>query len=344
MNATASSQKPVAVLFVHGIEIDDPGYAQVPEQLLRKHFARALNRKLADVERSVVVEAVNWAPVLEPQQKRLLDAMYPRQEVHKLFERLRDIVVKLNRGAMIVPYLELGATLLKRNGLFSRSPLNYAAARWMFIHLVGDVVAYERTPSTDANYTRIHQTFTDALSRLAQRVPPGTPLVVIAHSLGTVIASNFLYDLQEASRRPTLLARRPVTPIERGETLCSFYTLGSPLAVWCLRYPDRPFDRPVSVPSPLLAQHQPGAPSEWINFYDDDDLFAYPLRGLSDAYARAVKADVNVKLGGPLYSMQPLVHPFYWTSDRVMRPIAENLARIHRAIQADHAYAPPAYA
>lgn len=343
MNATASP-KPVAVLFVHGIEIDDPGYAQVPEQLLRKHVARALKQKPEDLDRTLVVEAVNWAPVLEPQQKRLLDTMYPPPEVNKLFEKLRDVVMKLNRGEVVLPYLELGATLLKRKGLLSRSPLSYAAARWMFIHLVGDVIAYERTASTDANYTRIHQAFSDAMTRLAQRVPPSTPLIVIAHSLGTVIASNYIYDLQEQLRKPVLLGSRRATPLERGETLCSFYTLGSPLAVWCLRYPDRPFDRPISVPSPTLAQHQPAAAGEWINFYDDDDVFAYPLRGLSDAYARAVQADVNVKLGGPLLSLQPLVHPFYWTDARVMKPIAETLARTYRAIQVEHAYAPPAYA
>jgi hypothetical protein len=32
-----------------------------------------------------------------------------------------------------------------------------------------------------------------------------------------------------------------------------------------------------------------------------------------------------------------------WTGDRVMQPM-QTLARIHQAIQADHAYAPPAYA
>jgi len=28
------------------------------------------------------------------------------------------------------------------------------------------------------------------------------------------------------------------TPLERGETLTLLYTLGSPIAIWSLRYPD----------------------------------------------------------------------------------------------------------
>ena len=34
------------------------------------------------------------------------------------------------------------------------------------------------------------------LAELAQEAGPDAPLCVIAHSLGTIIASNYLYDLQ----------------------------------------------------------------------------------------------------------------------------------------------------
>jgi hypothetical protein len=325
--------KPVAVLFVHGVEIDDPNYAEVPEQLLRKYVARALGQEKLDTSAKLIVDAVNWAKIIEDQQRRLLHTMYPSDTVEKLFERLRELIVKLNRGEVLLPLVELAATLVKRDGLFSRAPLKFAAARWVLIHFVGDVVAYERTPSADANYTRIHEAYAQALARLAARVPPNTPLVVIAHSLGTVISSNFFYDLETARAATTQLGATPPSPFLRGETLCSFYTLGSPLPIWLMRYPDRPFDQPLQVPANELALHHPQALGEWVNYLDDDDLIAYPLRGLSDAYARMVKADVTVKLRGSLFSWQPLVHPYYWTDARVMRPVGEAIAKLWLSIQ-----------
>lgn len=328
--------KPVAVLFVHGVEIDDPDYAEVPEQLLRKFVARALGDAKLDTSGHVVVEAVNWAKVIDREQERLLLTMYPPDAVERLFSRLRALIARLNRGE-VLPLFELALSLVMRSRFTRPTQLQYAAGRWLLIHFVGDVIAYERTPSSDANYTRIHAAFAEAFERLASRVPEDTPLVVIAHSLGTVMSSNFFYDLEQArqarARGAARLADAPKTPFLRGETLCSLYTLGSPLPLWLLRYPDRPFDKPLQVPALELATHAPTARGEWVNYLDDDDLIAYPLRGLSDAYARMVSADVVVRLRGRLFSWQPLVHPYYWTDVRVMRPIGQAVAKLWQSIQ-----------
>ena len=199
---------------------------------------------------------------------------------------------------------------------------------------LGDAVAYQITPGERRVYDQIHGKIAETLRELADAAGTEAPLCVVAHSLGTLIGSNYFYDLQaEHAGKPEVVPRtvrsRPNrTPLERGETLAHFYTLGSPLALWALRYPD--FGTPIAVPAPALARHHPGLDGEWVNFYDQDDLIAYPLRDLGPKYARAVAADVAVRLGGLLVSWNPLVHPWYWNDTRVIDPIAAALARTWR--------------
>jgi hypothetical protein len=157
---------------------------------------------------------------------------------------------------------------------------------------------------------------------------------VIAHSLGTIIASNYFYDLSQ-SRRPGMVSKavravKRSTPLENGQTLTLLYTMASPLAVWSLRYKD--FGLPITVPSPHLTRHHPGLAGEWVNFYDPDDVIGYPLRPLNDGYESSVTRDVAVNVGGPLVSWNPMSHTAYWTDNDVTKPIARALAKLWRQV------------
>jgi hypothetical protein len=108
----------------------------------------------------------------------------------------------------------------------------------------------------------VHEEFAEGLKKLTQKAGCDAPLFIVAHSLGTVIASNYLYDLQYIPEKTpdTIKTKIGHSPLERGETLTSFYSFGSPLALWSLRYAD--FDQPITVPSPLLVQHYPSLHGE----------------------------------------------------------------------------------
>jgi len=92
-----------------------------------------------------------------------------------------------------------------------------------------------------------------------------------------VIASDHFYDLHKGRRDDV-----GDSPLERGETFTSFYTLGSPIALWMERYGD--FSRPVRIPGKTSDDPVIVAAAEWINFYDADDVLAFPLKGLSADY------------------------------------------------------------
>lgn len=336
----AAPQK-IAVLFVHGIEIADPGYADHAIALLQRHLSRELRAAAVDADEAMAVVPGYWSDVVALGQKDLLYAVLG-SEGGWFFDILRWLVTRLNAGVQsaLIPF---GAAAVARQ-LPGLSKLHYPALRWVITDFVGDAIAYQITPGERRLYDAIHTKLALALADLARRAGPNAPLCVIAHSLGSVIASNYFYDLQaesgqhDAERAPTggkakrpSLVPEPVrrvmggTPLERGETLTHFYTLGSPIALWALRYEG--FGTPIHVPSPQLDGHHPGLPGEWINFFDRDDLVAYPLRGLGPRYEAAVREDCDVRLRGLLVRWNPLVHPWYWNDSRVMAPIAAALAR-----------------
>lgn len=201
---------------------------------------------------------------------------------------------------------------------------NFKDFRRLMIDYVGDALAYQPTAYDRKTYDDIHVEYARTLRTLAAEAGENAPLCIVAHSLGTVISSNFIYDLQ----KPELIsdqvrAEMGDTPLERGETLNFLYTLGSPLALWSLRF--RNFGRPIAVPSPQLADHYPDLQSAWINYYDKDDLIGFPLRELNPAYKRAVSADRQVNVGNLLTSWNPLSHTAYLDDQDVIRPIAESL-------------------
>ncbi|TYB61871.1 hypothetical protein FXF51_27805 [Nonomuraea sp. PA05] len=321
----------IAVAFVHGVEIDDPDFAARPSELLRDTFADAAGMSRVDADNALVVEPVAWAPHIEERQRELFARMYSAAGARSFFdERLQGIVRRLNAGraTALIPM----ALSLVRRTLPELPGLRYPAARWLMLHFTGDIIAYDRKLN-ETNYVAAHEALAAALARLADKAGDGAPLCVLAHSFGGVLVSDYLYDQQETLRGHKLVPDRVraamgTSALARGETLAWLYTMGSPLALWSLRYPDARLDRPIDFPGADVAGRVTGLQSEWVNFYDPDDVIAYPLRPLGPAYERQVTMDRPMTVRGwrPVYGT-PLVHPFYWTDRKVMEAVGRSLAK-----------------
>lgn len=282
----------IAVAIIHGVGKEDPHFADGMAEELRGRFAAQVGRAVADAASALISRPVYWAPILQ----------------------------------------EAEAVLWKR--MRQGGELDFTTLRRFLVDFAADAIAYQPTPSDRKIYDGIHQVFARTLKDLAAAAGPTAPLCVIAHSLGSVIASNYLYDLQVDPRRKIISRRVRAmmgdTPLDRGETLTLFYTLGSPLAIWSLRYRD--FGVPIAVPSQALGKHHPGLRGEWVNYYDEDDVIGYPLKTLNAAYRKVVRADRQVNAGGILGSWNPASHLGYWTDNDVTKPIAAALARTWRAV------------
>jgi hypothetical protein len=292
----------LAVAFIHGIGRTEPGYSRWMREALASGFAKRIavsassatgTAPASSTTAELLFEEVNWSDVLEIQEDRLWGRLDSAESLH--FERLRRFMV----------------------------------------FFAADAIAYQPTPSDRSAYDAIHHVLALSLARLAERAGPRAPLCIVSHSLGTVIASNFIYDLSK--RRGSFMARHVRaaingTPLERGETLSLLCTMGSPIALWSLRYPR--FGEPIRIPPRNLGSHHPGLEARWINFFDPDDVIAYPLRPLNAKYARAVTEDCSVDVGSILTRWNPLSHMGYWESRAVAETIASELARIWRASSA----------
>ncbi|WP_372663235.1 chemotaxis protein [Cohnella sp.] len=279
----------IAVGFVHGIGKNHPDFY--------RGMAAALEGRLAEVcpDGELVSEGVYWADITDNLEKKLQEKLAP----------------------------------------YNLRWDNIIDARGFMINFVGDAIAYQPLPKEcdpEQNkyiYADIHERFAQTLQSLAQQAGPEAPLCLISHSLGTIITSNYLYDLQNDKSPPCIqgIIDKGNTPLERGETFTHLYTMGSPIALWTLRCND--FGEPISVPAPNLRGQEIG---EWVNFYDKDDVIAYPIKNLSEKYAEVVKEDIEVRNPG-LLSGTPLgSHGGYYRSDEVIERIVQSLAEMSNKI------------
>ncbi|HEY8059363.1 MAG TPA: hypothetical protein VID94_11450, partial [Acidimicrobiales bacterium] len=235
------------------------------------------------------------------------------------FSGLNNLTHRISNGS------NLSLLPLALSGLVRHVPgmprIHWPTLRWAVSNFVGDIVAYQVTPNTRVVYDAVHAEVAKALGRLAERAPDA-PLFVVAHSLGSVIAADHFYDLSKGRRRAA-------TPLEGGRTLTGFYTLGSPIALWTQR--DGDFARPPQIPARTSRDQVLATAAEWINFYDADDVLAFPLKGLSEEWDKAVDEDRSVSVGAPIISMSPVSHVAYWNDTAVIRPIANSMAWLWNA-------------
>ncbi|MBD1864549.1 MULTISPECIES: hypothetical protein [Trichocoleus] len=288
----------IAVAVIHGIgeanpSFDDktsPNFTSGIAKKLRSQFAKLLGETEEETESKLAIEAVYWAPVLQDLEDEL-DARLEVKEKLSSFFGLRQFI----------------------------------------FHSLADSVGYQITSATPPEdreiYDEVHKRFSKALARLARNdnAGPAAPLCIIAHSLGAVVASNYIWDLQHQSNRIPI----GNTPLEKGETFTLFYTLGSQIPFWSLRH--KGFGTPVSVPSPALTQHYQALKGEWINFYDRDDLLGYPIQKINEKYA-ALVIDKEVNAGNIATSWNPFSHNQYWTDSEVVEPLARSLVNTWKSI------------
>jgi len=277
-----ASVMSLGVLLVHGIGTQQADWAaQVIPRI--EAAARARVRALVDPAEQdpIVVEAVTWADILSANQRRLYEHLERHQPVH-------------------------------RSKSWPARLWNWMWSRWrrverrLLAEYVSDVIGYLDPETSRAIQARL----SGALARLRPRLT-GTaeraPLSIIAHSLGTVISSDYIWDQMKRRRASG------GSGFHDSWSLANFFTLGSPLALFSLRFGGAEAFR-----QPIVMEAQAG---RWVNMYDADDPIGMPLKGLNEEYGRAVWRDVAVEAGGYVLS-----HTRYFTDRQTLDIIASKLA------------------
>lgn len=281
----------IAVALVHGIGKLSPDFAS--------GMIGNIRAELGDLAENCVFEPIHWAPLLQDMEDELWQKMK-----------------------------ECG-----RSSFLSRR--HFRVSRKFGVDFMGNGIAYQPLPKEKGTYDKIHLFYANKLRVLAEKAGPNAPLCVIAHSLGTIISSNYFYDQQNREKKPELVSQSVgketrYSALARGETLTNFYTMGSPIALWSMRYPD--FGQPINFPalSEDFSGVYPGLmeASEWINFYNENDVIGFPLKFLNEKYNFAVKEDCHIKVGRIFSYWNPMAHVYFWDNTKVAKRIAEGLRRV----------------
>ena len=117
-------------------------------------------------------------------------------------------------------------------------------------------------------YSLVHQVIDTSV-----RNPSGTlndpkgPIVVLAHSLGAHMMSNYIWD-QQHSKGLSL------TPIP---TLLAMVTFGCNIPLFSLAYP---VAKPINLPGKGIKKPSRTKAAKWLNFLDPDDVLGWPLKPL----------------------------------------------------------------
>lgn len=139
-----------------------------------------------------------------------------------------------------------------------------------------------------------------------------------------MIASKYFYDLQMKLAETTCVVDT-LSLLESGDTLTLFYTMGTTLLIWYLRYDN--FTRLINIPSYNLENAHTGLRGEWINFYSKNDVFGSPLKPDNENYDAVVSEDHQVNVGNIFTIWNPFSHTSYLTDNQVIKRIAEGLVR-----------------
>ena len=207
------------------------------------------------------------------------------------------------------------------------TPMRFRALRKWIVGTLGDPTGYLSGYEQRGIpvLQRVHQRFAQSLATVESRLknPADAPIVVLAHSLGGVVVTNYLWNLERAAGEVGTAtvstmhagareaARRPIgdSPVQRLETLAGLVTFGCNIPLFL---PPTPPYECVRFPRPGLPAHLKAA-ARWLNVYDPYDILGYPLSDLWDEPHGTTIDDIALKVGMPGISMTPLSHSCYWT-------------------------------
>jgi pimeloyl-ACP methyl ester carboxylesterase len=208
----------------------------------------------------------------------------------------------------------------------SLGDLRWDRLRRFIVSALGDAVAYRPSGKGHRDvYFNIHDAIRRRLATLRRELDDrDRPLVVLAHSLGAHVVSNYAWDARKG--REEEAESKLWSPFERMETLVTFVTFGCNIPLLTLAYDSV---ESIEFPPPELSPTLRAA-AKWLNFYDIDDVLGYPLKTLSPSYERTVTEDIAINVGGPLQAWNPLSHSGYWSDhdfiDQAAAAIGEVLA------------------
>lgn len=240
------------------------------------------------------------------------DSSYAQGLIDSLNKRLKGGITQLEFEVCYwAPILQEQQDVTWRRLLLGKAMHVKALRKWV-ISALGDPATYLSGyfKAERPVYNEIHQCVRTSLNRLASRLgnADSKPLMILAHSLGSVIISNYIWDENNGNGIAA-------TPFEKAETLVSLITYGSNIPLFL---PPSPPIKCIQFPSPLLPPPL-AALASWKNVYDPDDVLGYPLQHIWDDTQGTIIEDITINAGVWPMSETPFSHTLYNKDDDFFR-------------------------
>lgn len=204
------------------------------------------------------------------------------------------------------------------------------APRAFVMSALSDAAAYRKTADGSAAiYEQIHARVEMAMRDLEGDLGPDGPVLILAHSLGAHIISNYIYDLQKFATRTG--QGRFGSPLQDMRTVAGLMTFGCNIPVFLFAHQQADIV-PIAYPGSGLPENDQ-IMTWWQNFYDKQDILAYPMGPAAPCYARMVAdralRDVPIHLGRPVMEgWDPLSHGSYWDDAELIAPVVHYINKM----------------
>jgi hypothetical protein len=242
-----------------------------------------------------------------------------------MIKELRERISGLNKDQEKVAFRSVywadileGRQLKYLRDAESTGDIDFKGLRRFMLTAFGDASAYRKVDSdVNTTYDEIHDRIKVEVKDMYENDlgSKPKPLIVLAHSLGGHIMSNYIWDMQK-------LKNPDLSPFERMNYVTGIVTFGCNIPFFTFAYRKIV---PIRFPHPRLPAALK-AKAKWFNFYDPDDVLGYPLKAICEAYNDVVDDDIAINVGGILASWNPMSHCEYWTDNDLTRPVASFIA------------------
>ena len=305
---------PHHIVFIHGIGDEPGGYSAWIQERIFATFSKSVFRITGQSppEDSLHFVETLWSVVTKSQQVKLWNSLFPKLEIPE------KTPLRLSWKSILTELLTDAVSNPKK---FWYQLKYWSWVRKTIVVYQGDLIAYIESPGQN-KYKAIHDRVYESIDACAKQTVKTDAtaqnpalVTIVAHSLGSVIASDLLYD--------ALMKKNRWWPAQL--RLANLFSLGCPLSLYTLRYKNSSdeFKHPVRMQDPN---------GLWINIYDPQDIIGYPLKPLNPAYCDAVFVDKEISLGHWwnlwhfLLRNTPFSHYMYWEDYAVAKMIGQKAA------------------
>ena len=155
-------------------------------------------------------------------------------------------------------------------------------------------------------YQQVHGEIAEKLQALCAQLDPDGRVVVVAHSLGAHVMSNYIWDAQAPLRADDDAAQASLLESEDYrciQAIARVFTAAPNITLF------------VAGLAKVQPFAKPNTDFEWHSFYDKDDVLGWQLQplpsGCCSSYADLVTVEQRINVGGLRWSWNPKSHTEY---------------------------------